>query len=95
MNINVPESAPIGYVVLMNLFGGDPWEPAALTKFSDGDTKKLLVRTCFTMFPTENEAEQSVRDLQDGKNVVVGMQARICAVFPSNIAAPHKKEDYQ
>jgi hypothetical protein len=79
---------PIGYVVLMKLPGGDPWEPAALTKHADDAAKQLLVRSCFSMFPTQEAAEEAVRELE-GQRWVPGVEARICAVFTANIAAPH------
>jgi hypothetical protein len=82
---------PIGYVVLMKLDGGDPWEPTALTKYADDAGKQLLVRTCFSMFPTEEAAENAVRALE-GQPWVPGVEVRICAVFPANIAAPHGKD---
>jgi hypothetical protein len=87
----VENPRPIGYVVLMKLPGGDPWEPAALTKHAEDAKKQLLVRTCFSMFPTEDAAEDAVRDLQK-QPWVPGVHVRICAVFPANIAAPHSKE---
>lgn len=79
---------PIGYVVLMKLPDGDSWEPAALTRHHDEAAKQLLVRTCFSMFPTEQAAEAALRELR-GERSVRGVEARICAVFPANIAAPH------
>jgi hypothetical protein len=82
---------PIGYVVLMKLPDGDQWEPAALTKYADDAAKQLLVRTCFSMFPTEESAEQALRELH-GEKWVNGTEARICAVFPANIAAPHRDD---
>ncbi len=82
---------PIGYVVLMKLPGGEPWEPAALTKHEEDAAKQLLVRSCFSMFPTEESAEGAVRELE-GEPWVWGVEIRICAVFPANIAAPHTME---
>ena len=79
---------PIGYVVLMKMTDGVPWEPTALTKYADCADKQLLVRSCFSMFPTEEAAENAVRALH-GQDWVPGVEVRICAVFPANIAAPH------
>lgn len=86
--VTADEARPIGYVVLMRLPHGDAWEPCALTRDDDSGANDLLVRSCFSMFPSEEDATQALRALQ-GRPGIAGTQARVCAVFPANIAAPH------
>lgn len=85
---------PIGYVVLFRAHKSMEWEPMALSACAQSDPPQgpqLLIRSCLTMFPTEDEAMRQLKRME-GHPAMHKAECRIVAVFSDTGPAPTAKE---